>query len=207
MPLQNRVTPYGEIVALQGRGLMMGNRGILHDERREIVRPFQVRRWIACLLDFRGRRRTVMQPNRYTELFFLDEAAALSAGHRPCAECRHEDYRLFRSLWTARFGPVRSVDEIDARLHAERIARKKKVTYREEIANLPDGSYVVLERAPTLLWNGELHTWSDSGYVGRRARPAYGTVEVLTPRSIVEVLATGYRPSIHPTARERIGRA
>lgn len=201
MPLQNRVTPFGEIVALPGRGLMMGNRGVLHNDAREIVRSFAVRRWIACHLDFRGRRRIVMQPHRYTELFFLDEAAALSAGHRPCAECRHEDYRQFRSLWEACCGTARSVDEIDARLHAERVARKKKVTYRDDVVNLPDGAYVALDGAAWLLWGGDLHAWSDSGYGRRRPRPARGTLAVLTPRSIVAVLAAGYRPGVHPSAK------
>jgi hypothetical protein len=99
MPLQNRVTPFGEIIAAPGRGLMMGNRGVLHDDRSRIARSSGVRRWIACRLDFRGRHRVVMQPRRYTELFFIDEAAAFSAGHRPCRECRYAAYKRFQSLW------------------------------------------------------------------------------------------------------------
>jgi hypothetical protein len=98
VPLQNRVTPYGEIVALPDRGLVMGNRGILHDDARHIVRSWQVRRWIACRIAFRGRRRQLMQPHSYTELFFLDEATAFSAGHRLCAECRHADYQRFKGV-------------------------------------------------------------------------------------------------------------
>src|ERR1051326_3974607 len=99
MPLRNRVTPFGEIVAIPARGTLMGNRGILHDAQRNVVRDWQVRRWIACRLEFRGRHRAVMQPRHYTELFFVDEAAALADGHRPCAECRFEDYHKFQTVW------------------------------------------------------------------------------------------------------------
>jgi hypothetical protein len=200
LPLQNRVTPFGDVAALPGRGTMMGNRGILHDQRREIVRSFAVRRWIACLLEFRGRRRKVMQPHRYTELFFLDEAAAMSAGHRPCAECRREDYRRFQSLWERCLGAPADADTMDARIHADRLDGKRKRTYREAIGNLPDGAYAVLDGTAWLVWERELHAWSDSGYSRRRPRPNRGEVEVLTPRCLVRVLAAGYRPKVHPSA-------
>jgi hypothetical protein len=201
VPLQNRVTPFGEILALAGRGLMMGNRGVLHDDARHIVRPWQVRRWIACRIEFRGRRRVVMRPRSYTELFFLDEAAALSAGHRPCAECRREDYQRFRSLWETRFGAPVNADAMDARLHADRLRAREKRTYREDLANLPDGAYVVVEEKAWLVCGNELLAWSDTGYSDRRSRPLEGSVEVLTPAAIVAVLAAGYRPEIHPSAR------
>jgi hypothetical protein len=197
--LQNRVTPLGEIVALPGRGLMMGNRGILHDDARRIVRPWQVRRWIACVLEFRGRRRHVMQPHRYTELFFLDEATAFSAGHRPCAECRRADYRRFQSLWAASIGGPTDADSMDNRLHADRLDGTAKRTYRDDVANLPDGTYVVLDGAAWVVWGDALRKWSDAGYLERKARPARGEVEILTPRAIVAVLAGGLRPGIHPT--------
>jgi hypothetical protein len=199
MPLQNRVTPFGEIVALPGRGTMMGNRGVLHDDERRIVRSFAVRRWIACVLDFRGRHRQVMTPDRYTELFFLDEPAALSAGHRPCAECRRDDYRRFQSLWEAcRLGST-DADGMDLRLHGERLAAKKKRTHRADIAQLPDGVYVALDGTAWLLWAGRLHAWSDAGYTRRQARPARGEIEVLTPPSLVQILAAGYVPVVHPS--------
>jgi hypothetical protein len=206
MPLQNRVTPFGEVVALPGRGLMMGNRGVLHGEERRVVRAFQSRRWIACLLEFRGRRREVMKPHRYTELFFLDEATALSAGHRPCAECRREDYRRFQSLWAACFGSPADANTMDRRLHADRLdARKRKRTYHDEAAGLPDGAYVALDATPWLLWRGELHQWSDAGYVCRRSPPLSGGVDVITPRSIVAILAAGYRPGVHPSVERILG--
>jgi hypothetical protein len=197
--LQNRVTPFGEIVALPGRGLMMGNRGVLHDDARRIVRPFAVRRWIACRLEFRGRRRAVMQPRRYTELFFLDEATALAAGHRPCAECRREEYERFRSLWEAHCGAPAGADAMDVHLHAERLDGKRKRTYQAGLRNLPEGTYVSMDGAAWLLWNGKLNLWSDAGYVNRRPPPENGEVAVLTPQTIVEILRAGYRPGVHPT--------
>ena len=200
MPLQNRVTPYGDVVALPGRGLMMGNRGVLHDDSRRIVRPWQVRRWIACVLEFRGRRRSVMQPHRYTELFFLDEAAALAAGHRPCAECRNADYKRFQALWEERFGQRAGADAMDDRLHADRLDGRRKRTYRARLGSLPDGAYVELDSAPWLVWGSKLYAWTDSGYSERRPRGARADVDVLTPRALVEILGSGYRPTIHPSA-------
>ncbi len=199
MPLQNRVTPTGEIVALPGRGLMMGNRGVLHDDRRRIVRPSQVKRWIACVLEFRGRHRTVMTPHSYTELFFLDEAAAFAAGHRPCAECRNADYKRFRALWENRFGKVKSVDAIDEVLHAERLNGRKKRTIRMDIARLPDGTYISIDGTPRIVWGDELIAWSDAGYGDRLARPSHGEVDVLTPPSIVAIFEAGYKPAVHPS--------
>jgi hypothetical protein len=195
------VTPYGEIVALPGRGTFMGNRGVLHDDHRRIIRAWQVRRWIACVLEFRDRKRAVMTPRRYTELFFLDEAAAFAAGHRPCAECRRADYERFRTLWESCRDHPGSADVMDLRLHAERLDGKKKRTYRTDVAKLPDGAYVVFAGAATLVLGAQLYAWSDSGYVRKRARPRHGEMEVLTPPSIVAVLGAGYRPAIHPSVR------
>jgi hypothetical protein len=203
MPLQNRVTPFGEIVALPGRGLIMGNRGILHDDARRIVRYSQVQRWLACRIEFRGRHRTVMRPHSYTELFFLDEATALSAGHRPCAECRYAEYQRFRSLWEACHGGPASADIMDGQLHADRLAVGRKRTYRDDLGALPDGTYIAVDATAWLVWGDELVAWSDSGYTSRRSRPKQGDVEVLTPRSTVAVLAAGYRPGIHPSAECR----
>jgi hypothetical protein len=197
-PFQNRVTPYGDIVAAEGRGLFMGNRGVLHDDHRRLVRFSQVRRWITCLTEFRGRRRRIMTPGSYTELFFLDEAAALAAGHRPCAECRHADYQRFRAAWAACHRETPDADAIDRRLHAERLAAPgTKRTYRARLAALPDGAYVDLDGAAWLLWNDSLLAWSAGGYVRRRARPATGVATVLTPPSTVAVIRAGYRPVVH----------
>ncbi|HLI95091.1 MAG TPA: hypothetical protein VKT72_03270 [Candidatus Baltobacteraceae bacterium] len=207
MPLQNRVTPAGDIVALPGRGLLMGNRGVLHDDRRHIVRISQVKRWIACRLVWRGIRRTLMKPRSYTELFFLDEATAFAAGHRPCAECRHADYKRFRVLWESLFGTVESVDEIDAKLHAERLDGKRKRTLRAGVETLPDGAYVRVDGSACIVWRGKLATWSDGGYCDFRAIPENMKAEVLTPPSIVAVFRAGYGPGVHPSLSDALGNA
>jgi hypothetical protein len=201
MPRQNRVTPFGDIVAVEGHGLLMGNRGILHDEAQRIVRHAQGRRWIACVTEFRGRRRTLMQPRSYTELFFLDDAAALAAGHRPCAECRRADYVRFRDAW-ASWHPDAMVtaDTIDAELHRDRLAgRVAKRMYPDDAETLPEGTFIVLDARAWLLWNDAALAWSAGGYVERRERPL-GTVSVLTPISIVRTIAAGYQPAVHPGA-------
>jgi hypothetical protein len=197
-PLQNRVTPFGDIVAAEGRGLFMGNRGVLHDAHRRLVRFSQVRRWIICRLEFRGRRRRIMTPGSYTELFFLDEAAALAAGHRPCAECRHDDYVRYRDAWAAvHRGVTPTADDMDRALHGERLAAPGiKRTYRERVSALPDGVYVEIEGAAWLLWMGAAHRWSAAGYVERRRRPR-GAGTVLTPPSTVAIIDAGYRPHVH----------
>jgi hypothetical protein len=205
MPLQNRVTPFGEIVAVPERGLFMGNRGILHDEDRHIVRSWQVRRWIACRTEFRGRHRQVMRPHSYTELFFLDEATAFAAGHRPCAECRHADYARFIAAWADSVGTPTNADHIDAVLHAERLegrgADQRKRCYEEQLGALPDGTFINLDGAARLLWHDHLLQWSPAGYQLRRPLPpASSRVEVLTPRSLVAVLHAGYEPVAHPSA-------
>ena len=201
MPLQNRVTPFGEIVALAGRGLVMGNRGILHDDERRVIRYSQVRRWLVCRTEFRGRHRSIMRPHSYTELFFLDEATAFAAGHRPCAECRHTDYRQFRALWAICHGEPVSADLIDLKLQGDRLAgRRVKRVYREDLRDLPDGAYIAMGDRAWLVWGNSLCAWSAFGYAERRGRPVHLEVEVLTPRSTVAVLKAGYRATAHPSA-------
>ncbi len=209
VPRQNRVTPFGDIVAVPGRGLLMGNRGVLHDAQQRIVRDSQVRRWIACVLEFRGRHRELMQPNRYTELFFLDEASALAAGHRPCAECRHADYVRFTQVWRQAHGNGPwSADAIDAQLHAERRERNdsrvgawRKRNYTAAIATLPDGTYIALDDQAWVIQANTLLAWSTDRYTTRRPRPHSEAVTVLTPPSLVAVLRAGYTPMLHPSAK------
>lgn len=141
-----------------------------------------------------------MQPHTWTELFFLDEAAALSAGHRPCAECRNADYKRFRRLWETSFGAPAGADAMDRTLHAERLAGREKRTYHADVATLPEGTYVAVNGTAWVLWGNEILAWSSAAYGERRPRPARGEVEVLTPPSIVAVLRAGYGAGIHPSA-------
>jgi len=203
MPLQNRVAPSGEIFASTARGSFMGNRGgAIHNERREIVRGYASRRWITCLLEFKGRRRTVMSPGRYTELFFLDEAVALAAGHRPCAECRRERFNAFKAAWNRLPGGKPPLaDEIDLELHSSRIhGRTEKATYQASLDALPDGCFVQIEGRSYLLLGDALVLWSPAGYIEKLPRPADLSVTVLTPEPIVRCLRQGYRPEIDKSA-------
>jgi hypothetical protein len=198
MPLQNRVTPLGELIADPARGLVYGNRGCLHDETGRIRRSFAVKRWIACRLEFKGWRRTsLLQPGRFTELFFLDEATAFAAGHRPCALCRRADYDRFVALVGAR------ADEIDERLHAERLdASRRRRLHPARLRDLPDGAFVLEGGQPWLVLGGELLRWTPSGYTDRLPRSG-GNVVLITPPSLVEVLRTrwqGVVPLLHPSA-------
>jgi hypothetical protein len=207
MPLQNRVTPFGEIIAVPERGMLMGNRGILHDDDGRLVRSYQARRWIACRTAFRGRHRQLLQPHAWTELFFLDEATACAAGHRPCAECRHADYQRFKAAWAVGVGTPNGADEMDSVLHADRLeghgAHQRKRTYFEQAAKLPDGAFIHLDGSAWLLWGGQLLEWSAGGYSARRQLlHAASRVEVLTPRSLVAVLHSGYQLEAHASAEE-----
>jgi hypothetical protein len=206
-PLQNRVTPFGELIATPARGTLMGNRGRLHDPSRRIVRRAAsgYRAWVTCRLTFRGRHRTVMAPNRYTELFFLDEATALAAGHRPCGECRREDYRRFKASWLVAnrdrgLGPDAVIGAIDRELHRDRLGLDgRSRTYPAQVGSLPDGVFVVLPDASEalLVWRGSLAPWSPAGYEARRPSPRDECVRVLTPRSTTATIAAGYAPAVH----------
>jgi hypothetical protein len=201
------MTPFGDIVVAPARGLVYGNRGCLHDARGEIRRPFDGKRWIACRLEFRGRRRAkLQQPGRYTELFFLDEATALAAGHRPCRECRYRDYESFVTLWHELFRRGRpGAGALDEQLHLERVypATRGQRRHAAPFADLPDGTFVALDGHPLVVLGDALLAWSPSGYGERRARPRTGATEVVTPPSLVRVLAAGWRsslPLLHPSA-------
>lgn len=207
MPLQNRVTPLGDLVAHSARGLVYGNRGCLHDGARSVRRRYAGRRWIACRLRFRGwHRRPLMQPGRFTELFFLDEVTALAAGHRPCALCRHEDYARFTAIWRELHPEQRGADAIDAQLHSERIdpATRSQRRHAARLEELPDGAFVLRAGEPWLVLGRELLEWTPGGYGARSARPpARERAELITPPSLVSILRTGWEPLVpllHPTA-------
>jgi hypothetical protein len=208
MARQNRVTPFGEIEATPARGTLLGNRGILHDEAGRLGRGrWQHRRWIACRLQFKARWRPIMAPHSWTELFFLDEAVALAAGHRPCAECRRDDYRRFLASWRrARSLPENgrlSADAIDRELQDARVDPRSRlqVTFPARLAGLPDGTFVRIGDAAWLLRRPHILRWTHFGY--DRAEPMRDIeVRVLTPAPIVEVLRAGYRPALHLSATD-----
>jgi hypothetical protein len=188
----------------------MGNRGRLHDEEGRIRRSWQVKRWLICRLEFNGRHRVVMAPNRYTELFFLDEATGLAAGHRPCFECRRTSYNSFVDVWfngnSENLGRVRpTAESIDERLHAERLGPARfKRTFTANIDELPHGVFVTLdedEGRAYLIWEGRILEWSPGGYKHSRPLPDGEVVSVLTPASTVAAIRAGYIPEVHPSAK------
>ena len=206
MPLQNRVTPLGELIAVADRGLVYGNRGCLHDATGRIRRRYDGKRWIACRLEFRGwHRGPLMQPGRFTELFFLDEATALAAGHRPCALCRRGDYVRLVETWHGLHPDQVGADVIDAQLHTERIDLDTRRQLRHEAAfdELPDGSFVFREGAAYLVLGAELLRWTPSGYEPGTPRPARQRAALVTPPSLVALLRAGRHPLVpllHPSA-------
>lgn len=209
---QNRVTPFSEIVAVEARGTLMGNRGCLHDAAGRLTgRRWSHWSWVTCRLEFKGRRRALMQPNRYTELFFLDEATAFAAGHRPCGECRRDDYRRFKALWLkanrSAFGTETGIRAMDRYLHRERIAALGgQAAYREKLERLPEGCLIVLpgDDHAWLVRQERLLRWSPAGYDAARPRREALRVRVLTPRSVVRAFRAGWVPAVHPTADARV---
>lgn len=200
--LQNRVDPQGHLIETTARGSWMGNRGVIHDQDRNIVRPYKLKAWLICQLQFKDRRRQVMTPDRYTELFFLDEATAFSAGHRPCAECRRKAFNRFKTSWIAanpeyEFNARTPIWKIDEALHKERINRSGvKVTHVENINSLPSGTFIKRDGQSWLCADGRLFLWSAFGYLEGIPQPGSGTVEVLTPRSVVAAFRAGYTPQM-----------
>jgi hypothetical protein len=202
MPLQNRVTPTGEIIATPHRGLFTGNRGIIHDPAtKTLTRRWAGKTWLTCVCEFRGRRREVMGGRSWTELFFLDEATALAAGHRPCFYCRRDDAKRFRAAWEAGSG-VRNVlaRDIDTVLHRERLDGRAKRLHPlpMPLEELPDGAMVQQRVESYLIAQGRALAWSPAGY--RQAQTVIKHAMLLTPPSTLHALSSGYRPVLHPSA-------
>ena len=204
MARRNRVTPLGELIADPARGLVYGNRGCLHDEHGRIRRAYNGKLWIACRLRFKDwRRAPLTQPGKFTELFFLDEATAFAAGHRPCALCRREDYNAFRALWTELHPGDRRASDIDARLHEERLApaagrraaRERRV-HDVALDDLPDAAFVLREGAPWLVLGDGLRRWSPGGYAEAIPRPRAERARAITPPSLIGVLRSGWTGAV-----------
>jgi hypothetical protein len=197
--LQNRVDPFGNIIATSARGSWMGNRGVIHNEQKRITKPFKHKAWIICQLEFKERKRMVMAPNRWTELFFLDEATAFAAGHRPCFECRKEDAKRFKLSWikgnpSYDFSMTTSIKYIDEIIHRERIVRHKQTVELSALSDLPDGTFIQVNDDPCLFTNGMLRRWTPFGYDGTITSSDTSILTILTPRSIVNAFREGYVP-------------
>jgi hypothetical protein len=200
--MQNRVNPFGTIIDTSARGAWLGNRGQLHGKGKTILRPFKHQAWIICQLQFKNRRRQIMAPNLWTELFFLDEVTALAAGHRPCFECRRADANLFKAAWlkgNPTYGyhiktPIGKIDEV---LQRERIdANLRKVTFNAAVKELPNGTFIAMNKEAYLFVNGLIYQWSPNGYLPGKELEDATVVEVLTPKSIVNTLKAGYLPHL-----------
>lgn len=204
MPLQNRVTPTGTIEKTNTRGTLMGNRGVLHNANKELKHHFKNKPWITCALEFKGRRRELMSPGAYTELFFLDEVTAFAAGHRPCAECRRARYNEFRDAWGAVHQPevgtkVRA-PQMDEVLHRERILNGQKVTWCSTLEALPHGTMFRVNNESFAVCDGNILKWSFEGYTKCDRASIPDQVDVLTPGSVVRMFVDGFRAEFHETA-------
>ena len=206
MTEQNRVTPLGDIVAIPLRGAWTGNRGRVHSGTT-IVKFHSGALWIICALQFRGRWNRQWQPNHYTFLYFHDEAVALAAGHRPCAECRRDSYNAYRAAWAAGLAvEPPSAAAMNRQLHAERLVQgtHRRRTHPMPWPELPDGTFVLLDGAPFLVLGDEIVEWGTAGYGAHRSRPSDGRVKVITPPSTVAVLRAGYPVQIDASARSHV---
>jgi hypothetical protein len=202
MPLQNRVTPTGDIIATPHRGMFTGNRGIIHDPRtKTLTRRWASQAWLTCVCEFKGRRREVMGGRSWTELFFLDEATALAAGHRPCFFCRRDDAVRFRGAWQEGNRAARVfARDIDAVLHRERLDGRAKRLHAltMPLEELPNGAMVQEGTESYLIAQGRALKWSPAGY--RKAPNAISDAMLLTPPSTLRALRAGYRPVLHRSA-------
>jgi hypothetical protein len=201
MPLQNRVTPFGNIVAIAQRGTFIGNRGIIHDPttRTLLGRRWTTKAWLVCLLHYKGRRREVMTRRSWTELFFLDEAVALAAGHRPCFYCRRNDAEAFRAAWAKGRREAPSLaPEMDAVLHGERLDHGRKRVHRipDPAEELPNGAMITADGAAYTLARGRAFRWTEQGYGPAEEIPR--GANLLTPPSTLLAMRADYRPRLHP---------
>jgi hypothetical protein len=207
MPLQNRVTPDGKIVETPARGTTYGNRGgcFHRDDGSLKRRHWANRQWICCVLQFKDRRRVLRQPGKFTELFFLDEATAFAAGHRPCFECRRADAEAYRGFWANAHGidEVPSAPQMDVMLHDQRLnARGEQRVFKPHAEDIVAGVMVRWDDSIWLVQNGHLRRWSLFGYSKPIAMPAYQEFQMLTPPATVATLRAGFRPQLHPTAAD-----
>lgn len=207
MSRQNRVDPWGQLNAVTAKGALLGNRGILHNDQEQIITQWRSKAWLTCQIQFMERKSTVFEPNSYSQLFFVDEATAFAAGHRPCAECRRERFNEFKAAWIEANreliqGENPTIADIDKVIHAERVTEeKRKRTFVAQLGSLPAGAMIDVDGTPLLVWRGKLLPWSFDGYGKSQASlPSSTSVQVLTPASVVRVFASGFTPQVHLSA-------
>jgi hypothetical protein len=204
--LQNRVDPRGALHTVAERGMLMGNRGILHGANKKIVKQWQHKSWVACDLNFPGPKRKLFSAGNYSELFFLDEVTSLSAGHRPCGFCQRPRYQLFKDAWFksnsfSEDSALNTIGVLDKALHAERAVRGGgKVTYSANLADLPVGAMFDSDGAIYLNWSSGYLPWSFAGYGSPVTIAPSVSVNVLTPISVVRMFQNGFLPTVHVTA-------
>jgi hypothetical protein len=209
MPLQNRVDPWGQLNAVSTKLALLGNRGILHNDKKQIIAQWRSKAWITCQIKFNGRESEsrAFMPDSYSQLFFVDEATAFAAGHRPCAECRRERFNEFKAAWIEANreliqGENPTIADIDKVIHAERVTEdKRKRTFTAQLGSLPAGTMIEVDGTPLLVWRGKLLPWSFEGYgKSQTSLPPSTSVQVLTPASVVRVFASGFTPQVHLSA-------
>lgn len=208
MTFQNRIDPWGKLNASNARGHWLGNRGILHNEQQKIIRTHTHKAWVTCQLQFKNRKRQIFAPNSYSELFFLDEATAFAAGHRPCAECRRERFNELKQCWIKanKENPAivqLPIAEIDWQLHTERIGKSgSKVSYLASAKDLPDGTFFAYNDQAFLIWNNFYYAWSFEGYIKSSLVSMHEQVDVLTPLSMVNTFKAGFKPEVHHSVQQ-----
>ncbi len=207
MPLQNRIDPWGQLNAVSAKGALLGNRGILHNEHKQVVTQWKGKAWITCQIKFKERQSRPFAPDSYSQLFFVDEATAFSAGHRPCAECRRDRFNEFKAAWIKANreliqGENPTIADIDKVIHAERVTEgRRKRTFTAQLGGLPAGTMIEVNGTPLLVWRGKLLPWSFEGYgKSLTSLPSSTSVQVLTPASVVRVFASGFTPQVHLSA-------
>lgn len=208
MPRRNRVDPWGDLHAVAERGLFTGNRGCVVDDHENVVRHHGSVLWICCVTRFRDWRFPLARPRRWTPLFFLDEAVALAAGHRPCSTCRRADYLSYREALTRALGTQLLASQMNERLHRERLRPGRgmsragdRILWTAPFAELPDGAIIVDDSDQSQLVLGDrLLPFSFAGWGRGTARPRHGDARVLTPPTSFAALAHGFCPVLHPSA-------
>lgn len=216
IPRLNRVDPHGDLHRVPERGIFTGNRGCLVDDDGEVVRHHLGDLWITCVLFYKDWRAPLDQPRHWTPLFFLDDAVALAAGHRPCGLCRRHDYLSYREAVREALALTDppSATDLNRMLAGERLIRGRGVSrgahrkvWTAPAGSIPDGTVVLDSRGrPRLMLGGDSLEFTFGGWVNPTRADEEGDLSVLTPPTSFAALANGFEPSLHPSAALRAPR-